>query len=657
MKPNCSGYATKYGVKCSDGRTILADAFSHEDKKRVPIMWRHDPDGNPENVLGYAILEHESGVGVRSDLFFNDTPRGSHAKNMIEHGDLDSLSIKAVRLKQNGTDVTYGDLVEVSLVPVGANKDARIDSVFIEHEDGIPSLIDGEAIIYSGDTLTHEDGSEESYSDSEEAEESDQTAQEVYDSMTDEQKALVEAMLIIANGEDGENSDEDSSEDNTDISHEGEQTMPRNVFDQKVDKAGEKAGTSLSHEDALKLLKQAMNSGSSLRDTMLAHADEGGLVGPYGVTNIEELFPEPKLVTDRPDWIKRDTSWVDRVLGGVHTIPFSRIKSMTADITHEEARAKGYIKGTRKKNEFFAVKSRTTEPKTIYKRQGFDRDDLIDATTFDVVSWVKTEMEGMLREEMARAILFGDGRAVDDPDKIDETKIRPVATDDEFYTAKLMINSGQSAKDLATTILRSRKLIRGGTGKPTLFTHSDLVIDLLLMEDKLGRRYYDTTAALAAALNVADIVECEVLEEGYTDDDGNVLLGVIVNLNDYDFGNNPLGKETMFDAFDIDFNQLKYLIETRRAGALVRHRSAISLWENAGTTVRPEAPLFDADSGTVLVTSTAGVRYYGWTGTNEAAPISSEWVIPAGETGYIEARPATGYTFPFNTVSNWSFTA
>lgn len=647
MKPNFSGYATKYGVLCTDGRTIVADAFKHEDKKRVPLMWRHD-DKTPENVLGYAILEHEAGVGVKTQAFFNSTPSGLHAKSMVEHGDIDMLSIKAIRLQHEGTNVVYGDLTEVSLVPTGANKEARIDSVYLEHADGMVTELEHEGIIFSGEVLTHEDAGQ---NDEEDEEEGDgPTAAEVFETLNDDQKALVEALISQALDSKGENNEGSGDSDN--LNHEGDSQMARNVFSN--DQADEKSGPKnvLTHEEQYKLIQSAAEDGAnSLKNAVLTHAE--GLQGPYGITNIEELFPDHKNVTDRPEWIKRDTSWVAEVLSGVRSVPFTRIKSSSADVTHEEARAKGYIKGTRKKNEFFRVASRTTEPKTIYKRQGFDRDDILDLTDFDVVAWVKEEMGWMLKEEVARAILFGDNRAVDDPDKINEENIRPIATDDEFYTARVMVGAGTAAKDLQKLILRARKLIRGGTSKPALYTHSDLIIDMLLMEDKLGRRYYESEAALASALGVSKIVECEVLEEGYKDDEGNLLLGVLVHLGDYTFGANRGGQETMFENFDIDFNQYKYLIETRRAGALTRHRSAVSLWESSATSVVPEEPT--SDGTTVLIPTVTGVRYYGWSGTNDPVEVSGEVTPTPGETYNVEARPATGYRFAFNVVSDWSY--
>lgn len=652
MKPNFTGWATKYGVLCSDGRTIQANAFAHEHGKKIPLLWRHE-DHSATNILGHVILEHVDGVGVRAKGYLNETPHGEHSRGMIEHGDITALSIKAVRLQQQGSNVMRGDLVHVGLVENGANGEARIDSVTMQHEDGYPVELEHEAIIYTGEglELTHEDDSDEDES----LEQEGKTLKEVYDAMTDEQKLVVAALINEAQGAEHEDSESENLE------HEGE-TMSRNVFDQEKNPKNKELSNVLTHEQQVELLNEAASSGSlakffSNMEKELAH---DGMAAPYGITNIEELFPDYKDVQERPEWIKRDTEWVAKVLGGVSHKPYTRIKSRSADITHEEARAKGYIKGNLKKRQYFEIASRTTDAKTVYKAQGFDRDDLIDID-FDVVAWVKEEMRGQLREEIARAILFGDNRPEEDPqnpgqpnpDKIDETKIRPIATDEDFYTAKVMIGTGRSAKDLLKIILRSRKLRRGGTGRATLFTTDDLVVDMLLMEDKLGRRYYETEAALAAALGVSSIVSVEVLEEGYADDDGNRLMGVLVNLSDYDFGRKRAGQETMFEDFDIDYNQMKYLIETRASGALTRHRSAVSLWETAGTEVFPVAPT--QDGADVTIPSVTGVNYFQHSGTNDPEPASGTVTIPTGEMLYITAEPDEGYYFPNNVTSDWIF--
>lgn len=650
MKPNFSGYATKYGVQCTDGRTIVADAFKHEHGKRVPLLWRHD-DSSPDNVLGHAILQHIDGDGVRADAFFNKSPRGVQAKETVEHEDISMLSIKAVRLQQRGTEVYGGSLTEVSLVPAGANSEARIDSVYMTHADGYVNEIEDSGIIHTGIQfeLLHEDDESDAEESNDESDEGksddapDKTAQEVYDTLNDEQKTLVDALVGMAS-----QSSSASHEDT--FTHEGDQ-MP-NVFDQ-TDKS-EKTSV-LTHEQIVDIFADAEKTGS-LKASVLEHAEQ------YGITNIEDLFPNHKQTTNRPEWIKREDSWVAKVLSSVKSSPFTRIKTMTADLTHEEARAKGYIKGNMKKEQFFRVASRVTDATTIYKKQKLDRDDILDITDFDVVAWIKEEMRFMLQEELARAILFGDNRPSEDPaspgnpnpDKIDETRLRPIATDDDFYTAKVSLGTGTAAKDLAKVILRSRKLLKGSTGKPTLFTTDDLVVDLLLMEDKLGRRYYETEASLAAALGVKEIVVVDVLEDGYSDEENGVLRGLLVNLADYTVGANPGGAPTMFDDFDIDYNKYKYLIETRRSGALTRHRSAVSLWENSGTEVFPIAP--NSDGTSVTIPTVEGVTYYKYSGTQDAEAVSDGEVIEIGsETLYVEARPDSGYRFPFNVTSDWSY--
>ena len=664
MKHNFKGWATKYGVLCSDGRTIMADAFQHQDTARLPLLWRHD-DKTPENVLGHVVLEHVDGKGVKAMAYFNETPRGQHSRVMVEHEDIDSLSIKAVRLKQNGSFVTGGDLTEVSLVPHGANHEARIEQVYLQHEDGTIQELEHEAIIYAGVKLELEhaddDDDEPEDDDSDDSDDSDdgddQTIQQVYDTMTDEQKLVVDVLVNAASkGTTDEAEQEDSDEDpENNLNHEGEIVSKRNVFDQGAGGV-QHEGSVLTHEQTENIFQAAMAGKAMLSDVVLQHAQD------YGITNIESLFPEPKNVQSRPEWIKRDDSWVAGVLSGVKHSPFSRIKSRSADVTHEEARARGYIKGNLKKTQFFAISGRTTEPTTIYKKQKLDRDDMLDVTDFDVVAWIKEEMRWFLQEELARAILFGDNRPVEDPanpgepnpDKIDETKIRPIATDEDFYTAKVTIGTGTAAKDLMKVILRSRKLLKGGSGKPTLYTEDDLIIDMLLMEDKLGRRYYESEAALATALGVKNIVDVDVLEEGYADEDGNVLRGVLVNINDYTLGADRGGQTQMFDDFDIDYNQYKWLIETRRSGALTKHRSAVSLWESAGTEVFPVAPTRVGDD--VEIPTVTGVEYWTWTGTNDAVKQEDGAEITIGaETLYVEARPADGYRLPFNTTTDWSY--
>lgn len=634
-KPDFSGWATKYGVLCSDGSTLIADAFEHQDNVRLPLVWRHN-DSIPQNILGHVELTHESGKGVRADGYFNKSDTARHSKAMVEHGDLNSLSIRAVKLKRNGGEVLHGDLREVSLVPVGANPEARIDSVFIQHEDGMVHEQEDEAIIRMGEFITHEGDSNDS-GDSEEG--SGKTVQEIYDSMNQEQKDVVDLLVTTASGDSLE------QEESEEINHEGEAGMSRNVFEGEDTQV---EGHELTHEQIDQIFKDGQRAGS-LKESMLAHADL------YGITNIDELFPEANKVRTTPDWIKRDDSWVAGVMGGVARTPFSRIKSMSADVTHEDARAKGYITGNKKKDEYYAVAKRVTTPTTIYKKQKLDRDDIIDVTDFDVVAWMKAEMRWMLQEELARAILLGDNRDPGSDDKINESNIRPIATDDDFYTTKKYLTEGESVKGMMRKVLRARKDFKG-TGRPTLYTTDDFVIDCLLLEDKLGRRYYETEASLAAAMGVKNIVTVEVLEEGYKDDDGNELMGVMVNINDYTLGADKGGQVSMFEDFDIDYNQNKYLIETRFSGALTRHKSAVSLWLTEATRVIPDEPV-RTDTNTVTVPNTPGVLYYYQTVGNEDVDVTNTDVTLTEEnTPYtIVAKADSGFRLASNVTTQWTF--
>lgn len=643
MKPNFSGWATRYGVLCSDGSTLVADAFEHQDKVKLPLVWRHN-DSIPQNILGHVTLTHESGKGVRANGFFNQSEGGKSAKAMVEHGDLNSLSIRAIRLKRNGGEVLHGDLSEVSLVLNGANPEARIDSVYIQHDDGMTYEQEDEAIIRMGDTLSHEDDKEDKDKGTDSSEEgSGRTVQEIYDSLDEDQKEVVDLLVSTALGDSDEEGKKDD-EESEDIKHKGDRDMARNVFE------GEETPTDnqLSHEDVEQIFRDAQRSGS-LKETVLEHADK------YGITNIEELFPEANKVRTTPDWIKRDDSWVAGIMGGVARTPFSRIKSMSADVTHEDARAKGYITGNMKKDEYYAVAKRITTPTTIYKKQKLDRDDIIDVTDFDVVAWMKGEMRWMLQEEIARVILFGDGRDPGSEDKVNENNIRPIATDDDFYTTKKYLTEGESVKGMMRKILRSRKDFKG-TGRPVLYTTDDFVIDCLLLEDKLGRRYYETEESLAAALGVKGIVTVEVLEEGYTDDNENELMGVMVNINDYTLGADKGGEVSMFDDFDIDYNQYKYLIETRFSGALTRRKSAVSLWLTKATRVTPDEPV-RTDTNTVTVPDTPGVLYYHQTvGNDDVEVTDSDVTITEENSPYtIVAKADEGFRLASNVTTQWTF--
>ena len=636
-KPNFGGWATKYGVLCTDGRTILADAFKHQDGAKLPLFWRHD-DSEPGNVLGHVVLEHQDGVGVRAKAFLNDTERGLHSKTMIEHGDIDQLSIKAVRLRQNGTNVVHGDLVEVSLVPVGANKDARIDAVYIEHGEGMVHEMESQGIIYTGMPLEliHEDasGDQDPAEDAVHEDDSDEfNLKEVYESMNEKQKLALGLLINQALAQ------EDAAEEDS-LNHEGENTMG-NVFDKTASKP---EGDVLTHEQISTIFSYAEQNKITLKDAVLAHAE------PFGILNIESLFPEPKQVTNTPEWIRRNDSWVAGVLGGVHQVPFSRIKSASADITHDEARAKGYIKGDLKAKQFFEIKSRVTTPKTIYKMQQLDRDDIIDIEDFDVVAWIKEEMRWMLQEELARAILFGDGRADDDPYKITETNIRPIAFDEDFYTAKVPVNPASTVKEKIRQITKARRKLKGNSSRPTLYIGGDDLVDMLLEEDGMGRRLYDTEVALAAALGVKEIVEIGFLDDNPPkNDDGDELAWLLVHLGDYDLGASKGGQTSMFEDFDIDYNQYKYLIETRRSGALIRYRSAVAGFSAATLDAdTPTAPAKVQDN-LYRLPELEGVQYL-IDGSKKSGLVK----LTKNVVATVVAKD--GYTLPTGTFGPWTLT-
>lgn len=571
MKYDFSGWATRNNIRCSDGRTILKDAFKHNDGQMVPLVWNHDHN-DPLNVLGHALLENRD-EGVYAYCTFNDTDAGRNAKALVEHGDVTALSIYANQLKQQGPNVLHGAIREVSLVLAGANPGAFIDSIIRHGEES-----DEEAIIYTGENLVLEhsqhtivndkklDAIKDNFtppSGDKKDEKDERTVQDVFDTLNEEQKTVVYA--LIGQALDGANQNENNEK-------EGNDDMKHNVFDQDQK---EKENV-LTHSDMEIIISDGKRYGS-LKDSFLAHAQE------YGIENIDFLFPEAKNVNNQPDFIKRDDSYVQKVLRGVHHTPFSRIKSTHANITADEARAKGYIKGNLKKEEVFTLLKRTTTPTTIYKKQKMDRDDIVDITDFDVVAYIKAEMRMMLDEEIARAILVGDGRSTASDDKINEQNIRPIAKDDDLYTIKKSVDVAANATEDAVakafirTVIKSRKDYKG-SGSPTLFTTEDMLTNCLLLEDNNGRIIYDSVDKLATTLRVKEIVPVEIME-GVTRTAGSKtlpLMALLVNLNDYYVGADKGGAINMFDDFDIDYNQEKYLIETRISGALVKPYSAIA---------------------------------------------------------------------------------
>lgn len=567
MEYDFSGYATKNDLKCSDGRIIRKDAFKDNDGQTVPLVWQH-MHNDPTNVLGHALLKNVSD-GVYAYCVFNDTDQGKNAKSLVEHGDVKCLSIYANQLMQKGSDVVHGVIREVSLVLAGANPGAMIDNLSISHSDGSMDELDDEAIIYTGEEIKHaEDDSTEESSEGE-------TVEEVFNSMTDKQKNLVYAMIGEIIGED--NSEDDSASQSA-INDEGEtEEMKSNVFDKETNKVEDTK--TLTHAQFVEIMEDAKKCGS-LKESFLEHAQS------YGIENIDILFPDAKTVTPTPDFIKRDTDWVSTVLNGARHTPFSRIKSTAADITADEARAKGYVKGNLKKEEVIKLLKRVTTPTTIYKKQKLDRDDIIDITDLDVVSWLKSEMRIMLDEELARAALVGDGRDAEDEDKINEENIRPIYSDDDMYS----IHVGLDAETVDTPDKVLDEILRAmedyeGSGTPVMYTTRGQVIEWLLLKDTMGRRIFNTEAELANYIGVSRFIYVPVMkgmqrqtQEGESPAMTTTtyeLVGIIVNMNDYVFGADRGGQVSMFDDFDIDYNQYKYLMETRCSGALVHPNSAL----------------------------------------------------------------------------------
>ena len=568
-KYDFSGWATKNDLQCSDGRTIRRDAFKDNDGQTVPLVWNHQHNDS-QNVLGHALLENRP-EGVYAYCKFNDTPAGKNAKMLVEHGDVSALSIYANRLKQNQGNVTHGVIREVSLVLAGANPGAFIDSIMRHGE-----CSDEEAVIYTGEDLVleHADKEDEMENDNKK----EKTVQDVVDSMSEEQRNVMYALIGQAL-EDVKHSEE-AEDQNENNNGEGEDNeMKHNVFEND----NNKQNNTLSHAEMENIFKQAKRLGS-LKEAVLSHADEHGdaIYDTYGIKpnkdgeGISMLFPDYKNLNNVPEFIKRDTGWVALVMAGVHHTPFSRIKSMFADIREDEARALGYMKGDLKKEEVFSLLKRTTDPQTIYKKQKLHRDDVIDITSFDVVAWIKAEMRMMLEEEIARAILIGDGRLADDDNKIQQQHIRAIANEDPLFAIHkdLLVAEGEDeAKGFIKTVLRARKEYKG-SGEPTMFLSEDMLVEMLLLEDKNGRVIYESEQALARALRVRNIVTVPVME-GAKNAKGKEILAIVVNLKDYNVGADKGGAVAMFEDFDIDYNAQKYLIETRCSGALVKPFSAI----------------------------------------------------------------------------------
>lgn len=624
--PDFSGWATKFGIKCTDGRTILQGAFSDDEGRKVPIVWQHIHD-DPDMVLGHAYLFNKP-EGVWTEGYFNNNPKAQSVKEALRNEDIEGLSIFANGLKHvNGREVAHGNIKELSVVLAGANMGATIQNVMLAHGEFVDEL-DDEAIIYWDEMpLSHSEETakkpekpaedEEDEEDPEEEEEetkkadSDQdsdgddkeeedpemekeeklqhadeqggekTIQDVWDSMTEEQKNV--CYFMVAEAQKG--GDEEDTAEHDDIEEEGEDTMRTNAFDRKNTPAPSDV---LSHDDMKKIIERAQKLGS-MKDAWeealetnetLSHSvfNDDGTEQSYGIANIDYLFPDYYELNDRPDFIRRDDDWVNVVLNGVYKTPKARLRTTHANITMDEARAKGYMKGHEKEEEVFNLLRRTVDPQTIYKKQKFDRDDIIDIDDFDVIAWVKVEMRDMLNEEIARAILLGDGRAVSDPDKIFETHIRPVVNDDDLYAVKVTVTAGNddaaTAKNAIRAMIKNRKHYKG-SGNLVFFTSEDWLSEWLLLEDQFGHELYADAAALAKKLRVQRIVTVPQME-GMTVD-GQVVVGIAIDLKDYATGTNRRGQVEFFDDFDIDFNQYKYLIETRLSGMIRKPYAAMIL--------------------------------------------------------------------------------
>lgn len=677
MEPDFTGFVTKSGIKCADGRTIMAHAFRGNDGQTVPLVWQHQHN-DPDNVLGHVVL-HSTDEGVRGEGFFNDTPSGQQAKALVKHKDITNLSIYANQLVQQAMNVVHGMIREVSLVLSGANPGAFIDNVNIAHGDG--TLIDEEAaVIYTDEDLVVGAGQtsspassaavtpsakpaltaiahgDEPAQDPVPASEPEpvahaatppqkaSTVQEVIDSMNEEQRQVLYALVGQAMDDSASHSDSPSNDPSA---KEGSNQVT-NVFDQSGGAQTVAPGATLTHSDIEGIFASARKGGS-----LKAAVEEYAL--SHNIDDISTLFPYDQAVTDTPEFISRRTEWVNGVLSGTRKTPFSRIRSWSADITFQEARAKGYIKGDLKKEEFFRIARRITTPQTIYKKQKLDRDDILDITEFDVVQWLQTEMRLMLDEELARAILIGDGRDVDDPDKIDTSNVRPIYGDDAMYTTLVSVDDGAittSADAIVDSVVKAMRFYRG-SGGPTLYTTRVWLAKLLLAKDTLGRRLYPTLQDLSAALGVSGVVPCEALE------DEPDLIGIVVNLSDYTVGADRGGQVSMFDFFDIDYNQFKYLMETRVSGAMTKYRGALAITQFTGAgglLADPPSPTFDSVTGVGTIPSQANVTYVSVAedGTETTLSSGAQAAIASGTYVTYRANPAATYEFVTDSFE-WTF--
>lgn len=676
-----SGYATKAGLTCKDGRVITPEAFKHMDGMRVPLVWQHGHH-SVENVLGHAILKAVPD-GVRAYGFFNKTTGGKKASELVEHGDINAMSIYANDLMEklyNGKkQVLHGVIREVSLVLSGANPGALIDFVRLRHdgEDGEPAFteLDDTAIIYTGEPLRHSDElwddevdgdvDEEDVDDIEHAD-GDKTLKDILDTMSEEQLNVTKYLVAQAldsgdaaeqSGIDPEDNKVNKSEGDDLVHTEGNGDMAptRNVFDQNDNKTeGAELRHSIPREDVKEIVQTAIKRGSSFKGALEDYALQ------HGIEDIGLLFPDAKTIFDTPEFDKRRTEWVKGVLDQTRHSPFSRVKTLVADLNQDDARAKGYITGEYKKEEWFGLTKRTTAPTTIYKKQKLDRDDMLDITELNTVTWLKGEMRVMIEEELARAILIGDGREVGDADKIkdpigaaDGVGIRSIVNDHELFTTTVNVNvddASSSYMEVVDGITDSMEHYKG-TGTPTLYCTIKTLNLFYKLRDTTGRRLYGNKAEVAQALGVRDIVTVDVMND--TPD----IVAIIVNLQDYNIGTDAGGELSMFDDFDIDYNQHKYLIETRLSGALVKIKSAVVVKKTTGTNVlaTPTEPTFDKVTGVVTIPTVTGVVYKSYpAGTTLSAGAQS--AIAAGATTQVQATPASGYYFQDSVVDGpWKF--
>ena len=655
MEADFSGWATKANLVCSDGRTITPQAFKHMDGVEVPLVWAHGHN-EPANILGKAKLEHRD-EGVYAHAFFNSTEAGQIAKALVQHGDIKALSIYANRLKEQGKNVMHGMIREVSLVLSGANPGALIENVRIAHSDDYVETLEDEIIVFTGELIEHDGMGDENDEDVEHAE-AGATVQDIYDSFDEDQKRVVHFMIgaaLEAAQSDAKHSDSDDEDEGGDAEHnntdEGdlnhqEGTQMKNVFE-KNGSEGASEGYALSHDDVQSIVKAAHNRG----DGSLRHAMEEFALA-HGVDDIEMLFPDATLLNAPPAWEKRRTEWVAKVLNGTQHRPYSRIKTRTADLNYEGARAKGYIKGSVKKEEWFGLAQRVTTPATVYKKQSLDRDDIIDITEFDIVAWLWGEMRLMIEEETARAILLGDGREVTDPDKVKDPAgaaegagIRSIRLDHDAYAVKVAVDTSDYNVFVKDVIRAGGQLKASGT--PTFFTTKAHLTEMLLLENDIGDLKYRNKAEVASRLGVDEIVEVEVMEE-YPD-----VVGIIVNLNNYAVGTDKGGELTKFDDFDIKVNKYEYLIETRLSGALTELKAALVLVvPGAGDSLAtPVKPAFDSNTNTVTIPTTTGVDYT-IDGVVQAAGdvviTKDTKVVPVAQDTYYLSNTGGAYRYSLN---------